>query len=75
MTDHESLRRGMAGCTHVFHVAAYAKNWAADPQVFTAQNVEGVRNVLAVAGVGSTSRCVDFEHRHLRPDAARRGGR
>ncbi len=49
VTDRESLRRGMAGCTHVFHVAAYAKNWAPDPQQFHRQNVEGVRNVLAVA--------------------------
>ncbi len=49
VTDRESLRRGMDGCTHVFHVAAYAKNWAADPNVFTVQNVEGTRNVLAVA--------------------------
>ncbi|MDZ7619091.1 MAG: NAD-dependent epimerase/dehydratase family protein [Patescibacteria group bacterium] len=49
ITDRQSLRRAMAGCTHVFHVAAYARNWAADRNLFKAQNIEGVRNVCAVA--------------------------
>ncbi len=49
ITDRESLRRGMDGCTHVFHVAAYARNWAADSNVFTSSNIEGVKNVFAVA--------------------------
>ncbi len=58
ITDRESLRQAMAGCTHVFHVAAYARNWSADPNAFTAQNVEGVRNVLAVAGELGVQRTV-----------------
>src|ERR1039457_281599 len=29
--DRDSLRRGLAGCTEVFHLAAHAKNWATDP--------------------------------------------
>ena len=49
VTDRGSLERGMAGCTHLFHVAAYAKNWAPDPKVFAQQNIEGTRNVLSVA--------------------------
>lgn len=58
VTDRESLRRSMAGCTHVFHLAAYAKNWAADPKVFTQQNVEGTRNVFAVAREMGVQRAV-----------------
>ncbi len=49
MTDPESLRRAMAGCSHLFHVAACAKNWAPDPKVYYDQNVVGTRNVFAVA--------------------------
>jgi nucleoside-diphosphate-sugar epimerase len=47
--DVDSLRRGMAGCDRVFHLAAYAKNWAPDRQTFFLGNVQGMRNVFAVA--------------------------
>jgi farnesol dehydrogenase len=47
--DLDSLRRGMAGCDRVFHLAAYAKNWAADPQTYVRMNIEGMRNVFRVA--------------------------
>jgi len=49
ITDVESLRRAMAGCTRVLHLAAYAKNWARDPATFFTLNVQGMRNVFAVA--------------------------
>ena len=49
VTDIESLRNGMSGCGYVFHLAAYAKNWAADPQTYTQINIEGTRNVFSVA--------------------------
>jgi farnesol dehydrogenase len=39
----------MVGCDYVFHLAAYAKNWAADPQTYTRVNIEGTRNVFMVA--------------------------
>jgi nucleoside-diphosphate-sugar epimerase len=64
ITDFDSLRRGMEGCDRVFHLAAYAKNWASDPQTFFHMNVEGMRNVFRAAremGVGRvvwTSTCV-----------------
>jgi farnesol dehydrogenase len=47
--DKESLRTGMTGCDYVFHLAAYAKNWAADPNTYTQVNIEGTKNVFAVA--------------------------
>lgn len=49
LTDRDSLRRGMRGCSHVFHLAAYAQSWARDPQTFYTMNVLGMHNVLDVA--------------------------
>ena len=49
ITDKESLRIGTKGCSYVFHLAAYAKNWAADPKTYTKVNIEGTENVFAVA--------------------------
>lgn len=56
--DRESLRRGMAGCTEVFHLAAYAKNWAKDPTTFHRVNVEGARNVFEAAAEAGVRRVV-----------------
>jgi farnesol dehydrogenase len=47
--DIDSLRRGMEGCDRVFHLAAYAKNWAPDRRTFFRLNVQGTRNVFRVA--------------------------
>jgi nucleoside-diphosphate-sugar epimerase len=56
--DRDSLRRGLAGCTEVFHLAAYAKNWAKDPLLFFRVNVEGARNVFEVAVEAGVRRIV-----------------
>jgi nucleoside-diphosphate-sugar epimerase len=56
--DRESLRRGMAGCTEVFHLAAYARNWARDPSVYFRLNVEGARNVFETAMEAGVQRIV-----------------
>ncbi len=45
----DALTRAMEGCSRVFHLAAYAKNWARDPAAFFEHNVVGTRNVLAAA--------------------------
>ncbi len=47
--DRESLRRGMEGCSRVFHLAAYAKNWSPVKTTFFQQNVEGMKNVFEAA--------------------------
>jgi len=49
VTDRNSLQRAMAGCTHVFHLAGYARNWAPDATIYHKVNVEGTRNVLDAA--------------------------
>ena len=56
LMDPESLAAGMKGCTHVFHLAAYAKNWARDPQTFYRQNVDGMRNVFHAASANGVER-------------------
>jgi farnesol dehydrogenase len=47
--DPVSLRKGMEGCTRVFHLAAYAKNWSKDRKVFEDHNVTGMLNVFNAA--------------------------
>ena len=56
--DRDSLRRGLAGCTEVFHLAAYARNWAKDPSTFFRLNVEGARNVFKAATEAGIRRIV-----------------
>lgn len=49
VTDLRSIERAMAGCDYVFHLAAYAKNWARNPDAFFKVNVRGTKNVLAAS--------------------------
>jgi farnesol dehydrogenase len=58
ITEVDSLKRGMAGCTQVYHLAAYAKNWSKDKSIFFRQNVEGMRNVFAAARSVAAKRLV-----------------
>jgi len=58
ITDRESLRRGVEGCDRVFHLAAYAKNFARDPRTYFDQNVQGMRNVFDAAAAAGVARVV-----------------
>ena len=58
ITDRDSLLRGMEGCERVFHLAAYAKNWARDPRTFYRMNVEGMQNVFDAARQHNVTRVV-----------------
>jgi len=49
ITDPQSLHSGMAGCSHVYHLAGYAKNWARNIQPYFQNNVIGMSNVCKVA--------------------------
>lgn len=49
LLNRDSLRRAMDGCEQVYHVAAYARVWSRDKSLFYKVNVEGTRNVLALA--------------------------
>ena len=56
--NRESLLAGMKDCTHVFHLAAYAKNWARDPKIFHDHNVLGMHNVFDAARQAGIQRVV-----------------
>lgn len=49
VTDIQQIDRLMQGCTHVFHLAALARNWTRDAGLFGRINIEGTRNVLTAA--------------------------
>jgi nucleoside-diphosphate-sugar epimerase len=54
----DSLVAGMKDCSYVFHLAAYAKNWAPDPKIFYDHNVIGMRNVFKAAKQTGVQRVV-----------------
>jgi len=56
--DRASLEKGMQGCSQVYHLAAYAKNWAKDPKEFFRLNVDGMQNVFDAARVNGVQRVV-----------------
>jgi len=56
--DRESLKRGMEGCSQVYHLAAYAKNWSPDPSSYTRQNIGGMKNVFETAREAGAERIV-----------------
>ena len=47
--DCDSIRKGMEGCQQVYHLAAYAKNWAKDSTVYYRSNVNGFCDVWEAA--------------------------
>jgi len=49
LRDADSLRRGVTGCDHVFHVAALYSFWGHSWDDFFQVNVEGTRRVLEAA--------------------------
>jgi nucleoside-diphosphate-sugar epimerase len=49
INDIDSVRQAMDGCNRVFHLAAFARLWARPSDIFYKINVDGTRNILAVA--------------------------
>ena len=49
LREPESLRKAMAGCEAVFHVAADYRLWAPEPHEMYRSNVEGTRNIIHLA--------------------------
>src|SRR5438128_1365727 len=49
LRDVASLRQALAGCRHLYHVAALYALWAPDPQIFYDTNVTGTRNLMEAA--------------------------
>ena len=61
LLDADSLRKAVAGCEAVFHVAADYRLWARDPRELYRNNVEGTEQVLAAARAAKVSRVVTFK--------------
>jgi dihydroflavonol-4-reductase len=49
LREPESLRRAVAGCEAVFHVAADYRLWSREPREMYRSNVEGTRNIIQLA--------------------------
>ena len=58
LREPESLRKAMAGCEAVFHVAADYRLWTRDPQQMYRSNVEGTRNIIQAAQEAGVRRVV-----------------
>ena len=58
LRDLESLKRGMADCEFVFHVAADYRLWAVNGQELYQSNVDGTRNILQAARDSGVRRVV-----------------
>ncbi len=58
LRDKESLREALAGCQHLYHVAAHYALWARDPSIFYAVNVTGTKNIMETARDVDTERIV-----------------
>lgn len=58
LRDPDGVRRAVAGCSSVFHVAALYRFWARERRDFYAINVGGTRNVLAAARAAGVERIV-----------------
>ncbi len=58
LRDSDSLRRAVAGCELVFHVAADYRLWSRNPDELYRSNVDGTRNMLAAAQSAGVERFV-----------------
>jgi dihydroflavonol-4-reductase len=58
LRDPESLRRAVAGCELVFHLAADYRLWSKNPNELYSSNVDGTRNLLEAAAGARVERIV-----------------
>ncbi|MGH7259445.1 MAG: hopanoid-associated sugar epimerase [Nitrospiraceae bacterium] len=58
LRDCDSLRRALAGCQQLYHVAAHYALWAKDPSVFYDINVTGTRVLMEIARDSGIQRIV-----------------
>ncbi len=58
LREPESLKKAMAGCDFVFHVAADYRLWVRDPEQMYRANVEGTRAIIRAAQESGVRRVV-----------------
>lgn len=56
--DPDSLRRAVAGCEWLFHIAADYRLWVPDPQAMLRVNVAGTETLLKLAGDAGVKRII-----------------
>lgn len=49
LLDQQIIREAMQGCDQVYHIAAYARVWAKNPETYFEMNVQGTVNILKAA--------------------------
>src|SRR5215467_6981271 len=58
LREPQSLKKAMAGCEFVFHVAADYRLWVRDPQEMYRANVEGTRAIIHAAQQSGVRRVI-----------------
>lgn len=58
LREPESLKKAMAGCEFVFHVAADYRLWVRDPEQMYRSNVEGTRAIIRAAQESGVRRVI-----------------
>lgn len=58
LLDLPSLKKALTGCQQLYHLAAYARNWAPERELFLKVNVTGLRNILEAALAAGLQRVV-----------------
>ena len=58
LREPESLKKAMAGCDFVFHVAADYRLWVRDPEQMYRSNVEGTRAIIRAAQESGVQRVI-----------------
>ncbi len=49
ITDKESMKRALEGCSVVYHAAGWPEQWKEDPDIFQRVNVGGTQNIIEAA--------------------------
>jgi dihydroflavonol-4-reductase len=58
LQDAQSLKKAVAGCQGIYHVAAHYALWARDPATFYQVNVEGTKHLFRAAEAAGVERIV-----------------
>jgi dihydroflavonol-4-reductase len=58
LQDAQSLKKALAGCQGLYHVAAHYALWDQNPDIFYKINVAGTKNLLYAAGEAGVQRIV-----------------
>ncbi len=73
LRDKESLRKALAGCQQLYHVAAHYALWARNPAIFYDVNVTGTKNLMeSRTGRRHRTHRLLQHHRRNRATAGRR---